>query len=92
MGVSRRKLIIVLLIVALSLSVLFYLRGRAIASLQDELLKTQEIEERLLVENERLRALLARKDDLNYIEYLARRELGLIFPGEEKYILHGGKR
>jgi len=86
---SRKLIMIMLLIAAVSIGAFFYLRGRAIASLQAELLRVEELREELNLENERLRALLALKDDLEYIEYLARRELGLILPGEEKYILNG---
>jgi cell division protein FtsB len=85
---DRRRLIAMALwIVLMALATLFYLRDRAIADLQQELRSIQVQQARLSEENQRLRALLARKDDLGYLEYLARRELGLIQPGEEKYIL-----
>lgn len=74
-----------------ALGVLFFLRGQAIMSLQRELHKLQVQQEELIEENGYLRGLLARKDDLGYLEYLARRELGLIKPGEEKYILIEGE-
>ena len=83
----RRAFTLALLIAVLVLSTIFYLRGRAIANLQEELKKVQSQQEKLTEDKEHVRELFARKDDLGYIEYLARRELGLIRPGEEKYIL-----
>ncbi len=84
---DRRARVLLALIVVLALFMLFYLRGRAIASLHEELRKLQAQQEQILEDIEDLKALLARKDDLFYLEYLARRELGLIKPNEEKYIL-----
>lgn len=81
---------IAILIGVVALGVLFTLRGQAIVSLQRELHQLQIQQEELIEENGYLRGLLARKDDLGYLEYLARRELGLIKPGEEKYILIEG--
>lgn len=83
----RRALVIALLIGILVVGTIFFLRGRAIVGLQVELKKVQAQQEKLAEETEDLKALFARKDDLGYIEYLARRELGLIRLGEEKYIL-----
>jgi cell division protein FtsB len=76
-----------LILVVLALSVLFYLRGQAIAGLRERARKAQAAQEKLIEENEQLKELFARKNDLEYIEYLARRELGLIRLREEKYIL-----
>ncbi|GEM_PF-3270079 len=65
----------------------FYAKEREIAALQRERASAERLIQTLEQEIEELEALLALKDDLDYIELLARRELGLIFPGEEKYIL-----
>jgi len=86
----RWTVALLVIVLALGLSALFYLRERGIAALREELQRVEHQKEQLLQENERLRVLLARKDDLDYIEYLARKELGLILPGEEKYILIEG--
>ncbi len=85
---SARWIILVALIaVVIALTAMFALRAQAIADLRAEIQTIEGRKARLMAENERLEVLLARKDDLAYIEYLARRELGLILPGEEKYIL-----
>lgn len=65
----------------------FYAKEREISALRREQASAERLISTLREEIEGLRALLARKDDLDYLELLARRELGLIFPGEEKYIL-----
>lgn len=83
----RRNLAIAILLLILAISTFFYLRGHAIASLKQQLKETLQQQERLIEENEQLKALLARKDDLEFIGYLAKRDLGLILPGEEEYIL-----
>ncbi|OGF53833.1 MAG: hypothetical protein A2Z21_06960 [Candidatus Fraserbacteria bacterium RBG_16_55_9] len=83
----RRTLILALLIAVLALSAIFSLRGHAIADLKRALKKVQAQQEKLIEEDRHLKENFARKDDLRYIEYLARRELGLLRAGEEKYIL-----
>ncbi len=65
----------------------FYAKEREIAELRRERASAERLLRTLEREIEELQRLLALKDDLDYIELLARRELGLIFPGEEKYIL-----
>jgi cell division protein FtsL len=84
---TRWIILVVLIAVVISITVIFALRARAIADLRAEIQRIEARKARLMEENERLKLQLARKDDLAYIEYLARRELGLILPGEEKYIL-----
>jgi cell division protein FtsB len=79
---------LVLLLYAL-ISVPFYLKGQEIFAMRAEIKKIQARQVYVAREIERLEALLTLKDDLDYIEYLAKRELGLILPGEEKYILTG---
>ena len=84
---ARWIVLVVLIAVVISITVIFALRARAIADLRAEIERIEARKARLMEENERLKLQLARKDDLAYIEYLARRELGLILPGEEKYLL-----
>lgn len=84
---TRWIVLAVLIAVVISIAVMFALRARAIAELRSEIRRIEARKALLLEENERLNLQLARKDDLAYIEYLARRELGLILPGEEKYLL-----
>ncbi len=79
---------LVLLLCAL-ISVPFYLKGQEIFAMRAEIEKIRARQVYVAREIERLEELLALKDDLDYIEYLAKRELGLILPGEEKYILTG---
>ncbi len=86
---ARITFVSVLILIILLVSSVFYLRSRHISSIKsaidDQLIKRAK----LLTESEELRELLGKKDDLEYIEYLARKELGLIKPGEEKYIIIG---
>lgn len=70
-----------------SLFWLFFSRALAIAHLEAQLERLEERREQLLAERAHLEVLLERKDDPAYIEYLARKELGLILPGEEKWII-----
>ena len=69
------------------ISLPFYLKGREIFAMRAEIEEIQARQADVTQEIEHLKDLLALKDDLDYIEYLAKRELGLILPGEEKYIL-----
>ncbi len=71
----------------LALGVFFGLREHSIAQLHDEIDAVREEQAQVEATIEGLQARLQRRDDLDYIEYLARKELGLIRPGEEKYIL-----
>jgi len=77
----------IVLAVVFSIVYLFYARARTIMEMRSELARIEHQKQAILREQERLRALLAKKEDLKYIEYLARKELGLIKPGEEKYII-----
>ena len=87
-------MIVVAIVIAIVLSIayLFYARARIISKMRVELIRIEQQKQTILQEQERLRALIAKKDDLKYIEYLARKELGLIKPGEEKYIILEEKR
>ncbi len=81
------SLLIGVLLLAGALSAAFIVRALTIAHLQAELRALYQQEEALLQERAELEALLAKRNDPDYIEYLARKELGLIKPGEEKYII-----
>lgn len=83
----RRVFWVLMVVVVCAVTALFYVRSRAIAQLEAEIRKVQVEQEKWIEENAQLKELWGRKDDLGYLEYLARRELGLIRPGEEKYIL-----
>ncbi len=84
---ARITFLSALILIILLVSAVFYLRSRHIASIKSaidhQLIKRDELGK----EKEELRELLGKKNDLEYIEYLARKELGLIKPGEEKYII-----
>lgn len=83
--------VFIVLAVVFLIAYLFYARARAINEMRAELVRIEQQKQVIIKEQERLRALLAKKDDLKYIEYLARKELGLIKPGEEKYIIEEKK-
>jgi len=76
-----------LIMLILSIGYIFLARQLAIARLEAELRQLDTQREELLRERIELEELLSKKFDREYIEYLARRELGLIMPGEEKYIV-----
>lgn len=82
----------IVLAIFFSIVYLFYARARTISEMRSELARIEQQRQAILREGEHLKALLAKKDDLKYIEYLARKELGLIKPGEEKYIIIEGKK
>ena len=71
----------------LALGVFFGLREHTIAQLHDEIRAVRKERTQVEATIAELETRLERRDDLDYIEYLARRELGLIRPGEEKYLL-----
>jgi len=75
------------LLLVLGVGYLFLSRQWAIARLRVELRGLDRQGERLLGERAALERSLAKKFDPQYIEYLARKELGLTEPGEEKYIV-----
>lgn len=83
----RRLLLTGLISLAAVIGYAFYLQITSVLDFQMELstLKTQA--QAIQAENQRLAEQLSLQDDPQYLEYLARRELGLIKPGEVKYIL-----
>lgn len=80
-----------LLTLILSIGYLFLARQWAIAGLRGELQRLEGREELLQEERAALKELLSKRFNPGYIEYLARKELGLIKPGEEKYIVVEGE-
>lgn len=79
------------LVIVSSVGYLFYSRARTIAVMNAEFKQFEARKEELIQEHRALEELLRKKDDPLYIEYLARKELGLIKQGEEKYIILGGE-
>lgn len=75
------------LLLVLGVGSLFLSRQLAIAKLRTELQRLDRRREGLLQEQAELEELLSKKFDQQYIEYLARKELGLTEPGEQKYIV-----
>ena len=71
----------------LTIGVFFGLREHSIAQLHDEIATVREKQTRVEATIDELNTRLDRRDDWDYIEYLARTELGLIKPEESKYIL-----
>lgn len=86
-------LITLVAIVALILGIgyLFLARQWAVKELKAELERLDRKEDLLQKERGTLKELLGKRFDPEYIEYLARKELGLIKQGEEKYIVVEGK-
>lgn len=75
------------LALVLGIGYIFLARQWAIGRLEAELQRLDLQEKLLQQERAEMEELLARKFDPEYMEYLARRELGLIEPGEQKYIV-----
>jgi cell division protein FtsB len=71
----------------LGASGLFVSRAVEIHRLRAELVQLEAEKAKIHEEIERLSARLNEKDDLKLVEYLARKELGMVKPGEEIYIL-----
>jgi cell division protein FtsB len=84
---QRRLRIFALVAAVLTLGVFFGLREHSIAQLHAEMSAVRSAQSEVEASIEDLETRLDRRDDLGYIEYLAREKLGLIRPGEEKYFL-----
>lgn len=84
-----RVLIAAVLIGIIGLGYVFYEKLNEIQELRTQYQKISMQQDVVHSDIANLQALLQRKDDLGYLEYLARRELGLIFHDEEKYIIVG---
>jgi len=74
-----------LAIAILALGVFFGLREHSIAQIHREIDAARAQRAQVEARIDELQTRLERRDDLGYIEYLARKELGLIRPGEAKY-------
>ena len=90
-GQRRARIILVgvLLLVGL-LSFLYISRFLEIRHLRAQIADIARQEQAALAMQNRLRDRLAHADDAQTIEYLARKELGLVKPGEEKVIFIRG--
>ncbi len=66
---------------------LFVSRALEIRHLQHELIQLEAEKIKIQREIERLSAQLINRENLKLIEYLARKELGMVKPGEQIYIL-----
>lgn len=86
--VYRRRWVLVGIVVLVGALVgLFVSRALEIRHLQQELVRLEAEKAKIQGEIERLSARLKERDNLKLIEYLARKELGMVKPGEEIYIL-----
>ncbi|MEA3355871.1 MAG: septum formation initiator family protein [Candidatus Bipolaricaulota bacterium] len=91
-GVWRHRITPLLIATLLVLLCGFYLfKGIQIHRLEQELGLLSERKGSAIARQEQLRARLALRDDPNTIENLARAQLGLIRPGEEKVIFIEGE-
>lgn len=83
----RRWVLLGIVILIGALAGLFVSRAVEIRQLQQELVQLEAEKAKIQKEIERLSAQLSATDNLQLIEYLARKELGMVKPGEEIYIL-----
>lgn len=83
----QRVLLVGACALVLAIIALFFGRALEIGRLQAELVQLEAEKTKILREIESLQAQLQKKGDLRLIEYLARKELGLVKPGEEVYLL-----
>ncbi|MFQ5794712.1 MAG: septum formation initiator family protein [Candidatus Bipolaricaulia bacterium] len=75
------------LVIVFSIGAVFYSRFQAIATKRAQLRRIEAERELLIERNQQLRDTLEQVNELDYIEYLARKELGFVRDGEEKYII-----
>lgn len=83
---KRWRLALVFIVVGIILGLLIS-RALTIRYLQAELIRLEAEKAKIQKEIERLSARLAERENLKLLEYLARKELGMVKPGEELYIL-----
>jgi|YNPNPStandDraft_1061719.scaffolds.fasta_scaffold52318_2 cell division protein FtsL len=84
----RRRWVLVGVVVFVGvLAGLFLSRALEIRHLQQELIQLEAEKAKIQKEIERLSAQLSDKGNLKLVEYLARKELGMVKPGEQIYIL-----
>ena len=88
---SFRVLILApILLGIIALGWVFYEKQTEINAYRQDVTALEAKQDLVHQEIESFQRLLSLRDDNEYIEYLARKELGLIYPGEEKYIIVGG--
>ena len=80
------RLALIFIVIGIILGLLLS-RALTIGHLQRELIRLEAEKSKIRQEIERLSARLAERENLKLIEYLARKELGMVKPGEELYIL-----
>jgi len=85
--ITRRFLLVVLTLIGVALITLFASRALEVQRLQAELVQLETEKAKIRQEIEALSARLKAQNDLKLIEYLARKELGMVKPGEEVYII-----
>lgn len=83
----RRALLVGAGLLALTVLTLFVARGLEIRRLRAEHLQLEAEKAKIRRDIDSLQAQLQKNSDLKLIEYLARKELGLVKPGEEVYLL-----
>jgi len=76
-------LLVVVVLAAAFLGWLYWNRFQELFSLQAELAELKKERARLQEEIDELEGIVARRNDLSYIEKLAREELGLVYPPEK---------
>ena len=74
-------------LIFLAVGYAFYVQINTVLGLQNEYDELQQELEAAQTQNNQLAQQLLLKDDADYLEYLARKWLGLINPGETKVIL-----
>lgn len=88
LAVPRRHWVLMGMVVLVGVVIgLFVSRALEIRHLKQELIQLAVEKAKIQREIERLSAQLSNRDNLKLIEYLARKELGMVKPGEEIYIL-----
>ncbi len=86
LAASRRRWVLIGIVVGVVVG-LFIFRALEIRHLQQQLIQLEAEKAKIQREIERLSAQLRNRDNLKFIEYLARKELGMVKPGEQIYIL-----
>lgn len=84
---GRRWVFVGIIVLVGALVGLFVSRALEIRHLQHELVQLEAEKAKIQREIERLSAQLSDRENLKLIEYLARKELGMVKPGEQIYIL-----
>jgi cell division protein FtsB len=88
---KTRLVAIAVLLLILAIAALFIVRAVAIAHLRAEVRAIQTQQAQMVQEIADLKALLSQENDPSTLEYLARLKLGMVKPGEVKYLLVEGE-